>query len=66
MHWAVRFDGVVLEIAMKGPVEDYRVRLAPMLEDGRIGEIQHGHEHAHEHPHAHPHAHPHEHEYVHD
>ncbi|MFM0229908.1 urease accessory protein UreE [Paraburkholderia sediminicola] len=64
MHWAVRFDGSVLEIAVKGPVEDYRVRLAPMLEDGHINEIEHGHEHAHEHRHTSPH--PHAHEHAHD
>jgi urease accessory protein len=53
MHWAVRFSGNVLEIAVTGPVEDYRVRLAPMLGDGRISEIDPNHEHEHEHAHAH-------------
>ncbi|MEA3119871.1 MAG: urease accessory protein [Paraburkholderia sp.] len=51
MHWAVRFAGSVLEIAVKGPLEDYRVRLAPMFEAGRIGEIDLGSEHSHEHRH---------------
>jgi urease accessory protein len=49
MHWAVRFSGNVLEIAVKGPVDDYRSRLAPMLEAGRVVEHAHEHEHAHAH-----------------
>lgn len=58
MHWEVRFDGNVLEIALKGPVEDYRARLAPLLQSGRIGELKpvHSHSHSHDH-HHHEHAH---------
>lgn len=55
MHWAVRFAGNVLEIALKGPVDDYRSRLAPMLDAGRIVEMTH--EHAQDGHHAHTHAH---------
>jgi urease accessory protein len=51
MHWAVRFAASVLEIAVKGPLEDYRARLAPMFEAGRIREIDPGSEHSHEHAH---------------
>ena len=36
MHWAVTFDGTVLRIAIKGRVEDYQLRLQPMLADGRV------------------------------
>src|SRR5260370_29036198 len=61
MHWAVRFSGNVLEVAVKGPIDDYRSRLAPMLDGGRIVELKHEHEPAHEHAHDHhDHAHAHE------
>jgi urease accessory protein len=36
MHWKVRFDGPVLEIALQGPEADYLTRLADFLADGRI------------------------------
>ena len=36
MHWKVRFDGPVLEIALQGPEADYLTRLADFLKDGRI------------------------------
>ncbi|CAB3801605.1 urease accessory protein UreE [Pararobbsia alpina] len=55
MHWAVRFAENALEIAVKGPVEDYRARLAPMFEAGRISEIAADSENLHEHAHAHEH-----------
>lgn len=69
MHWAVRFDGAVLAIAVKGRIEDYRARLAPLLESGRIREVEapeanHGH-HAPLAPHAHDHHHAHDHDHVH-
>jgi urease accessory protein len=50
MHWAVRFSETVLEVAVKGPLADYLSRLAPMLGDGRISEVEHEHgndRHAH-------------------
>jgi urease accessory protein len=47
MHWAVRFSGTVLEIALKGPLVDYLSRLGPMLKAGRISEVEHEHGHAH-------------------
>jgi urease accessory protein len=50
MHWAVRFSETVLEVAVKGPREDYLSRLAPMLENGRVSELWH--EHGNDH-HAH-------------
>jgi urease accessory protein len=45
MHWAVRFDGEVLEIALKGPPDDYLARLAPLLDSARVCEIRHEHAH---------------------
>jgi hypothetical protein len=57
MHWAVRFDGDVLEVALKGPVDDYRSRLAPLLDAGRIIELMHEHEQHPHHHHDHAHAH---------
>lgn len=36
MHWAVRFEGAVLCIALKGAVGDYLQRLQPMLASGGI------------------------------
>jgi urease accessory protein len=57
MHWAVRFDGDVLEVALRGPVDDYRSRLAPLLDAGRIIELMHEHEQHPHHHHDHAHAH---------
>ena len=39
MHWAVRFEGASLRIALQGPVERYLERLAPYLADGRVRRI---------------------------
>ncbi len=36
MHWRVRFDGTVLKIALDGPEASYLVRLAPLLDSGRV------------------------------
>jgi urease accessory protein len=36
MHWAVRFNGATLEIALQGPEQDYLDRLAHLLADGRV------------------------------
>lgn len=36
MHWKVRFDGPVLEIALQGEEADYLTRLGDLLADGRI------------------------------
>jgi urease accessory protein len=52
MHWAVRFSATVLEVAVKGPLDDYRSRLAPMLGAGLVSEVEHEHEHGNGH-HAH-------------
>lgn len=39
MHWKVRFDGCVLEIALQGSEADYLTRLADLLADGHIEKI---------------------------
>ena len=39
MHWKVEFDGERLRIAVQGPVESYRERLAHLLGDGRISRV---------------------------
>ena len=67
MHWEVRFAGAQLEIALKGPADDYLQRLAPLLGSGQVARVaadeagaydsaMHPHSHAHAHPHPHPHA----------
>jgi len=35
LHWRVRFDGAVLEVALEGPEENYLARLANHFESGR-------------------------------
>jgi urease accessory protein len=35
MHWAVRFEGTRLSIALQGPAQRYIERLEPFLADGR-------------------------------
>ena len=40
LHWRVRFDGPHLLIALEGPERDYLARLAPLLDDGRVGRIE--------------------------
>ncbi len=42
MHWAVRFEGAWLRIALQGPVERYLERLEPYLDDGRARRIGNG------------------------
>ena len=39
MHWAVRFEGAWLRVALHGPVERYVERLQPFFEDGRARQI---------------------------
>ena len=39
MHWAVRFEGAWLRVALNGPVERYVERLQPFFEDGRARQI---------------------------
>ena len=36
MHWSVRFNGHVLEIALKGKLEDYQQRVHHLWSDGRV------------------------------
>jgi urease accessory protein len=35
LHWRVRFEPGLLAVALEGPEEDYRDRLAPFLSTGR-------------------------------
>ena len=42
MHWAVRFEGAWLRIALHGTLERYLERLQPFLEDGRARQIGNG------------------------
>jgi urease accessory protein len=39
MHWAVRFEGAWLRVALQGPAERYLERLQPFLADGRARQI---------------------------
>jgi urease accessory protein len=39
MHWAVRFEGAWLRIALQGPAQRYLERIAPFLADGRARQI---------------------------
>ena len=39
MHWAVRFEGAWLRVALQGPAERYLERLEPYLSDGRARRI---------------------------
>jgi urease accessory protein len=39
MHWAVRFEGAWLRIALQGPMERYFERLEPFIADGRARQI---------------------------
>ena len=39
MHWAVRFEGAWLRIALQGPAQRYLERLEPFLADGRVRQI---------------------------
>jgi len=36
LHWRVRFQGDLLEVALEGPTESYVERLLGFLEDGRV------------------------------
>lgn len=36
LHWRVRFDGAVLQVALEAPVESYVQRLHTFIEDGRV------------------------------
>jgi urease accessory protein len=39
MHWAVRFEGAWLRIALQGPADRYLERLQPFMADGRARQI---------------------------
>ena len=39
MHWAVRFEGAWLRIALQGPLAPYLERLQPFMQDGRARQI---------------------------
>ena len=36
LHWRVRFDRAVLEVALEGPEEAYLERLGPLFAEGRV------------------------------
>jgi urease accessory protein len=38
LHWRVRFDADALLVLLDGPLEDYRVRLRPLLHAGLVEE----------------------------
>ena len=39
MHWAVRFEGAWLQIALQGPAQRYLERLEPLFADGRARQV---------------------------
>jgi len=39
LHWRVRFERETLAVMLDRPVEDYRARVAPLLESGEIVEM---------------------------
>ncbi|MEQ1880440.1 MAG: urease accessory protein UreE [Burkholderiales bacterium] len=41
MHWAVKFDGDLLRIALQGPVQRYIERIEHFLADGRVIRVGH-------------------------
>lgn len=36
LHWRVRFDGAGLLVAIEGPVEGYKARIAPLIDSGHV------------------------------
>jgi urease accessory protein len=36
LHWRIRFDHDALLVAIEGPVEQYKNRIAPLLNSGRV------------------------------
>jgi urease accessory protein len=78
MHWKVRFEGLVMKVAMDSPREHYLARLSMMIGRGAvaIGEDTvsaaapvavpiHDHEPGHAHGHGHTHSHGHDHPHDH-
>jgi urease accessory protein len=41
MHWAVKFDGNLLRIALQGPEKRYLERIEHFLADGRVTRVGH-------------------------
>ena len=39
LHWRVRFEGEDLVVLLDGALADYRARLAPLIADGAVREI---------------------------
>jgi urease accessory protein len=39
LHWRVRFEGDSLVIPLDAPLENYRARIRPLLEDGSVTEL---------------------------
>ena len=42
LHWRVKFDGDDLLVALEGPAQTYRARIADMVADGLVTEIDAG------------------------
>ena len=39
LHWRVRFDGDILNVALEGPEADYIARIESFLADGRVKKV---------------------------
>ena len=39
LHWRVRFDGDILNVALEGPEADYIARIQAFLADGRVRRV---------------------------
>jgi urease accessory protein len=39
LHWRVRFEDGDLVVLLDGPIADYRVRIASLIKDGSVGEV---------------------------
>ena len=39
LHWRVRFDGAILNVALEGPEADYVARIESFLADGRVKRV---------------------------
>jgi urease accessory protein len=39
LHWRVRFEADCLVVLLDGPPETYRVRIAPLLDEGMVTEL---------------------------
>jgi urease accessory protein len=57
LHWRVRFEDDELHVVLDSDAQEYRARIADLLDSGAVvegpGEAPHAHAHSHEHAHAH-------------